>query len=132
MSEEARPQNEELFMILVMNFHQMAMIGMGKLVNPATGKATRDLSQAKFAIDVLEMLANRTGGNLSKTEDSYLQNTLTELRLNYVDETAKPEPAAVGSTEDGPATEGEAEPAADETAASPGEDTTPESSKTTE
>lgn len=110
MTDNTRPRDEELFMILTMHFQQAAMIGMGKLVNPATNKTQRDLPQAQFAIAMLEMFERRMQGNLSDQEQNFLQKTLTDLRLNYVEESGRPEPR----TE---------EPAADEDAAAkPGEE----------
>jgi len=123
MAEQTTQRDEELFMLLVTNFHQMAMIGMGKLVNPSTGKAGRDLPQARFAIDMLEMLVRRTQSALSQAEDKYLQTLLTELRLNYVDEANKPESGAPSDSEEGAdaGTPDEGQPA-DQSAAS-GEET---------
>jgi hypothetical protein len=43
-------------------------------------------------IDTLEMLENRTKGNLSQDESRMLAQMLQELRLNYVDEAQKPPP----------------------------------------
>jgi len=68
------------------------MIGMGKIVNPVTQKAERNLNEAKIAIDMLNMIANKTKGNLTDEENRMLQQTLTDLRLNYINEKSQPEP----------------------------------------
>ena len=65
------------------------MVAMGKLKNPATDKIERDLDQAKQSIDILEMLKEKTKGNLSAELSSLLDKFLTELRLNFVDERNK-------------------------------------------
>ena len=44
-------------------------------------------------IDTLDMLENRTRGNLTPEESRMIAQLLQELRLNYVDEVRKPEPA---------------------------------------
>jgi 3-dehydroquinate dehydratase len=67
------------------------MIGMGKVMNPFTQKVTRNLAESQFSIDILDMLLEKTKGNLTKEEETYLQRTLTELRLNYIDELKKEE-----------------------------------------
>jgi len=81
--------NDELFIQLVLIFHQNALMAMGKLKNPVTDKVERDLSQAKQSIDMLEMIREKTANNLSPELARALDHALTELRLNYVDETNK-------------------------------------------
>ena len=55
-------------------------------MNPFTEKIERDLMQARLSIDMLEMLQERTSGNLTGEESRFLTHVLTELRLNYVAE----------------------------------------------
>ena len=81
--------NDELFIQLMLIFHQNAMVGMGKLKNPVTDKVERNLPQAKQSIDMLEMIKEKTNNNLSPDLLRTLEHALTELRLNYVDETNK-------------------------------------------
>ncbi len=82
-------QQQLLFMMLVQQHQQIAMMGMGKLENPQTGSAERDLKSAKFAIDTLLMLEEFTEGNLPDQLKSYLTETLNNLRMNYADEKEK-------------------------------------------
>lgn len=82
-------QQQLLFLMLVQQHEQIAMMGMGKVKNPATDKIERDLKSAKYAIDTLVMLEKFTEGNVSGELKDYLQQTLTNLRLNYVDEKKK-------------------------------------------
>lgn len=82
-------QNQVLFMMLIQQNQQIAMMGMGKVQNPATGKVERDLKSAKFAIDQLMMLDKYTQGNLPNELKQYLDETLNNLRLNYADEKEK-------------------------------------------
>ena len=91
MPEESKKLDDELFLMLVMNFQSSAMISMGKIINPVTKKIARNLNEAKFAIDMLNMISNKTKGNLSSEEESLIQKVLTELRLNYIDEVKKDE-----------------------------------------
>ena len=81
--------NQLLFMQLVMQNQQIAMMAMGKLKNPVTQKIDRNLDYAKISIDTLDMLAVKTKGNLSEYEDKYLTEVLKELKLNYVEELSK-------------------------------------------
>ena len=85
--------NEYLFHHLVAMFQTLALQQLGKLVNPITGQMERDLQQAKITIDMLQMLKDRTAGNLEQSERMVLDRALLELQMNYVDETNKPEEA---------------------------------------
>lgn len=81
--------NEVRFLQLVSMFQMAALQQLGKLVDPATNEVERDLEQAKAAIDMIEMIKEKTKGNRSKTEDEYLEKILFELHMNYVDEVKK-------------------------------------------
>ena len=77
---------KDLFLGLIHSFQAAAMQQMGKTMNPFTEKIERDLAQARLSIDMLEMLQERTSGNLTGEESRFLSHVLTELRLNYVAE----------------------------------------------
>ena len=70
-------------------FQSAALQQMGKIQNPLTQKIERDLEQARFSIDMLEMIQNRTKNNLSENEKKFLEHTLFELRMNFMDEMSK-------------------------------------------
>ena len=89
-------QNTALFVECVTMYTHQAMIGMGKVVNPVTKKAERNLDVARLFIDMLEMLQERTSGNLTGEESRFLTHVLTELRLNYVAEVEDDEKKAAG------------------------------------
>ena len=55
-------------------------------MNALSGKVEKNLEAARATIDTLDMFKAKTKGNLSKQEEELLQNWLTNLRLNYVDE----------------------------------------------
>jgi hypothetical protein len=82
-------KNSSLFFSLVMTFQAAAMQQMGKLKNPISDKIERDLQQAQLSIDILDMLEEKTRGNLSEEESKLLKGILQELKLNYVDEMSK-------------------------------------------
>jgi hypothetical protein len=92
-------QQQLLFMMLVQQHEQIAMMGMGKIKNPVTDKAERELKSAKYAIDTLVMLEKFTEGNLPNELSAYLRQILTNLRLNYADE--KKKEGAAGADEEG-------------------------------
>lgn len=100
-------QKEVLFLQLVSMFQVAAMQQLGKLVNPVSNEAERDLDQAKFSIDTLDVLKEKTAGNLSKAESDYLEKVLFELHMNYVNELETSKNSQTEETEDGQGSEGE-------------------------
>ncbi|MEW6101817.1 MAG: DUF1844 domain-containing protein [Candidatus Omnitrophota bacterium] len=64
-----------------------ASIALGKMASPATNKIEEDPTQAKFLIDTLGMLKEKTKGNLNPEEEKLLENVLYELRVNYIEKT---------------------------------------------
>jgi hypothetical protein len=86
---ESEGKEEALFIQLVMMFQIAAMQQMGKVQNPITQKVERNLEQAGFSIDMLEMIQAKTKDSLSETEKKFLEHALFELRMNYLDETNK-------------------------------------------
>jgi len=92
-------QQQVLFMMLVQQHQQIAMMGMGKVKNPASDKIERDMNSARFAIDTLLMLQEFTKGNLTNELKNYLEETLTNLRLNYAEEAKKDDPDPAGKVE---------------------------------
>lgn len=83
------PNHNILFMQLIIQNQQIAMMAMGKIKNPVTNKVDRNLEHAKIYIDTLDMLMSKTKGNLSEYEEKFLIETLKDLKLNYVDEIDK-------------------------------------------
>jgi len=86
------------FLNMVSLFGAQAMIALGKVVNPITGKPDKNLPAARLFIDTLEMLQSKTKGNLSADEAKVLQATLTDLRLMFVEESKTPLPDAASPT----------------------------------
>ncbi len=82
-------KEEQLFAQLLYIFHSSGMQGLGKMINPVSNKIERNLEQAKQSIDMIEMLRDKTKGNLSAESERMIQQFLSDLRLNYVDEVNK-------------------------------------------
>lgn len=77
---------ENLFLGLVYSLQMQTMVSLGKLANPVSGKIEKNLEIAKINIDMLEMLEEKTKGNLTEEEEKFITNLLTDLKLNYVEE----------------------------------------------
>jgi len=91
MDNDADIKKSFLFKRLILTFHGAAMQQMGKLVDPISGKIVRDLDQASFSIDTLDMLQEKCQGNLTEDEAIFFEHILSELKLNYVDEVGRTE-----------------------------------------
>lgn len=109
--ENSIDRDEALFLSIIYSFHAAAMQQMGKIANPFTGKVERDLDAARGTIDVLAMFRKKTEGNLTDRESRVVTGLITELQLNYVDE-SKRAPAAE-EKEPVPEAEAAAEPTAE-------------------
>lgn len=86
---DVNEKHTQMFMYLVGSFEMSAMMAMGKMKNPMTGTIDKDMTQAQFSIDILDMLAVKTQGNISDYEQKFLNNTLGQLKLNFMDEASK-------------------------------------------
>jgi len=102
-----------IFVQMIMQQSQMALMLMGKVPNPETGQTVRDIEGARMFIDQLEMIEAKTKGNLDKNEERLLKQTLMSLRMTFVEAVESPEPEAPRADEAKP----ESKPAAESTAA---------------
>lgn len=72
------------FISYILGMSSSAIIALGDMENPITGKKEMDLSVAKQIIDILGILEEKTKGNLSKEEEGALKGILYNLRISYV------------------------------------------------
>ena len=82
---------DPLFVHLVSTFTQSAWISMGKIKNPVSEELERNLEQASFYIDLLDMMQSKMEGNLSEWETQFLAHSVSELKLNFIEEKNKKE-----------------------------------------
>jgi hypothetical protein len=75
------------FQNLILSLSTTAMLQMGLLANPETGKAEKDLIGAKQSIDILQILQDKTAGNLSAEESQLLEASLYDLKMIYLQAT---------------------------------------------
>lgn len=72
------------FNFFITTLSLQASIALGQVANPVTNKTEEDITQAKFLIDTLGMLKDKTKDNLSQDESTLLENLLYELRMVYL------------------------------------------------
>lgn len=87
MQEEKNEIN--LFIALITSLASTCWMQLGKVPNPISNKTEKDLENAKFTIDLLRTLRDKTKGNLSDEEEKLLLSVITDLELNYADEVKK-------------------------------------------
>ena len=91
LSRKQEPKTKEGFVppeadfkFFITTLTLQASIALGQIANPSTGKTEKDLIQAKFLIDTLSMLKEKTAGNLTEQESKLLETSVYELQLKYV------------------------------------------------
>ena len=70
--------------MLVSSLAQQAMVSMGVLPNPMTGRSVFLFNQATHLIDTIDLIFEKTTGNRTEEETRTLENVLSELRMLYV------------------------------------------------
>lgn len=81
--------HEPNFKIFLSSMSMQAMIALGKLENPITNKIDKNLEQARFLVDTIGILKEKTMGNLNEEEAKFLDDSLFSLRMMYVEEKNK-------------------------------------------
>ena len=74
------------FPTFIFSLNSAALVHLGVIEDPATGKSEKNLPMAKQTIDMLGMIEEKTKGNLTDDEAHMLKNILYELRIIYVRE----------------------------------------------
>lgn len=72
------------FASFVSTLAMQTLVSLGEIEHPATGQKQADLAQAKYLIDTLQMLADKTRGNLTEQETNELNTLLYQLRMKFV------------------------------------------------
>jgi hypothetical protein len=75
------------FSTFVFGLASTTLIHLGVAPHPETGQPSLDLTLAQQSLSLLEMLREKTRGNLDPEEERLFANLLTELRLRFVDAT---------------------------------------------
>ncbi len=88
-NREANENHEELpsinFPTFIMSLSTQALMHLGEIDNPVTGKAEKDVAVAKQTIDIIAMLSEKSAGNLDETEEQLVREILYNLRMRYVE-----------------------------------------------
>jgi hypothetical protein len=72
------------FNTFILSLNTAALVHLGELPDPITNRREPNLTLARHTIETLEMLKEKTKGNLTLEEERLLQSILYELKLKYV------------------------------------------------
>ncbi len=78
------------FDLFVSGLAMEALIALGDMPHPVTRKSTVNVRQAKYLIDLLGILEEKTKGNLSVDEERLLKDALYQLRMRYLTKSGGP------------------------------------------
>src|SRR5438477_12961346 len=73
------------FIEFVMMHAQNAALFLGQIPNPKTGQPEINLDLARMFIDQLEMIQEKTRGNLTNEETMVLRNAVSNLQMAFVE-----------------------------------------------
>jgi hypothetical protein len=77
------------FSTFVISLSTQALMHLGEIASPLTGKVETDIPVAKQMIDILGMLQEKTRGNLDSGEERLIEDILFDLRMKYVEAVKK-------------------------------------------
>jgi hypothetical protein len=86
---EQQPELEASFPVFISSLGMQALLALGEIENPLTKKKEPNLNQARYIIDTIQMLQEKTSANVTKEEKQMLEDILYQLRLIYVQKTKR-------------------------------------------
>ncbi|MEA3384911.1 MAG: DUF1844 domain-containing protein, partial [Thermodesulfobacteriota bacterium] len=72
------------FSTFLFSLNTSAMVHLGEIPEFGSGKTKKDFILAQYTIDTLAMLQEKTVGNLTEDEKSFLEHILYDLRMRYI------------------------------------------------
>ncbi len=78
------PPEQTMFTEFLMGIASSAFIYLGLVEHPATGRRQVDMMAAKESIDMLVMLREKTKGNLTRGEEKFFEELLSDLKMQFI------------------------------------------------
>jgi len=85
MAVDDKNNSEAIFTSLILTLSSSAWIGLGKIADPVSGKINQDMNGAKYTIDLLLTLREKTKGNLNSNEEKLMNSVIADLEANYAE-----------------------------------------------
>jgi hypothetical protein len=90
-AEDADPQMPPAsFELLVTTLATETLVALGMVAHPITGKSVPRRNQAQYLIDTLDVLRQKTKGNLTPGEQQMIDSVLHQLRMVFVETAGQP------------------------------------------
>lgn len=101
MGDADPPMPPASYTILISTLATEAMMALGQMPHPLTGEVTPRRNQAKYLIDTIAMLHEKTKGNVSAEETAGVEELLHTLKMAFVQmpKTAASPPGSEGATD---------------------------------
>ena len=80
--------DEPSFSSFLSTLGMQAFFSLGEIQDPASPEIKTDLAQAKYLIDVIQILSDKTNGNLSEEEGVMIKELLYGLKMKFVEKSA--------------------------------------------
>ena len=83
------PLPEINFSTFIISLSTQALMHLGEIADPLSGKVNKDIPVAKQMIDIIGMLRDKTKGNMNAGEERLTEEILFDLRMKYVEAVKK-------------------------------------------
>ena len=84
MTNDLKNNSKIDFTSFILSLSSSALMAMGEIPYPESGKIEKDLRTSRETIQIIEMLSEKTMGNLTSEERGLLDSILIDLRIKYV------------------------------------------------
>ena len=87
MMEKSQKQSEAMeasLSTLILSIASSAAMSLGLAPNPVSGKIEKDSNLARFNIDLLTMLSEKTKNNRTADEDRFITTILQDLKMKFI------------------------------------------------
>ena len=82
--KSSAPLPEINFSSFLLSLSSSTLLHLGEIADPQSGEKKKDLALAKQSIDIINLLKDKTKGNLTQEEEKLLEHLLYDLRMRFV------------------------------------------------
>lgn len=82
-------EDQLTFSTFILSLSTSVLVSLGELPDPLKNEESLNLPLAKQTISLIEMLNDKTKGNLAEEEERLVSNILYDLRMKYVEAAKK-------------------------------------------
>jgi hypothetical protein len=82
--KSSAPLPEINFSSFLLSVSSSTLLHLGEIADPQSGEKKKDLALAKQSIDIINLLKDKTKGNLTQEEEKLLEHLLYDLRMRFV------------------------------------------------